>query len=71
MQKKSAHWLVERSAIYFILHPNIAFNKLPKIVETELDENTLKISENISEITKTFLITKCNWQKINNIELSI
>ena len=44
--------------------------RLPKIVEAEQVEK-LKKSNNISEITKINLITKCNRQKINNIKLSI
>ena len=39
---------------------NIALCELPKIVEARQTEN---IIEKDSEITKTFLIKKYNWQK--------
>ena len=52
--------LVERSAEYFILL-FIALYKQPKIVEVEQVTNTSK-NKNISEITKIYLIRKCDRQ---------
>ena len=49
---------------------NIALYELPRIVGLKhVERNFLKkIYKNIPEVIKTHLITKCNWQKINNIK---